>query len=280
MFVVLFTTQLLVSCDLTEECIYYGKLDVSVDWSQVQQTRSASQVSMLLLPLTGEGTKSGTISESINSTDYQKDLQIGNYEIYVYNETTLKPKESADRELSLEATTMLRENKMYIATDITPVYVSADKEVTIKHEKTTSLNVVPSVFLQELQFRVSIKNRVKSEIVSVEAVLDGLSTGKYLKSKKVTNGYASQEFTPIKGEEKNLYSTGFYTLGINPEVPNILTLKVSFKDAHQLETKLNLSQRLKSFVASKAVIDIDVETGELFTTAIIKDWEEVDWGNL
>lgn len=273
------------SCDFTENCVYYGTLRTTLEWVQAKSTISTpadSSMQVLICPLSGEGRNANMMPESYE-LPFQKQLWVGEYDVFMFNSNSevFEVKKDGTGSPFIECLTVKQHDKILIKESLNPVYVSVNDGVTIKHEDTTMIICSPEWFVQELEFSIRIKNRINSEVTGIAALLDGVSTGKYLKTGNVTNSYATQDFSSVlKAKETDTYCGSFYMLGIHPVTANLLTLTLSFADKHELIASIDLSDKLKKFVAGKAVITLDIEVGELSADMAIEDWEEVDWGDL
>lgn len=284
---ILLATFLLSSCDFTETCIYYGTFKASIDWSNVNGNASIPSVndmSIILYPISGEGTKGAIAPEPFNSLTYQHELLIGEYDVLIYNPATYiiqNPTNSKEAQLTVSASTKNGSIKKYIMQELLPVYIAGQENIAISHEDTTKVVLQPRSYLQVLQFNITVKNRIHTKISQVSAELDGIATGKYMMSGGVNEDYATQDFIASKSlVEKDLFTQKINLLGINAAAPNLLRIELTFEDEHSVATVLDLSEKLKNFTAEKATIDIEVETGEYKTEASILDWNEVDWGEL
>lgn len=275
------------SCDFSEVCIYFGTFKASIDWSEVDEelpTPSVNDMRIVIYPLTGDAVgELKTEPVPFNSEYFSKELWVGLYDAVVYNPSNLslfQPSNSKEVQLVV-STENAGKNVTYIKQELAPVYVAGQENINIQHEDTTSLVLKPEMFLQELQFKISIKNMLETEVIRIEGELDGIATGKYLISKGVNNVSAIMKFSLYPEKENNaLFYKSSYILGINPIISNLLNIKLIFKDNHEVSTQIDLSDKLKKFVTAKALIEIEVETGEFSTEASVADWEEVDWGEL
>ncbi|MBW9280186.1 DUF5119 domain-containing protein [Bacteroides fragilis] len=277
---------MLASCNFSEECIYYGTCKISLDWSEINGESaipSVNEMNLILYPLTGEGlSKMPVAPEPFNSLSFQKELLVGDYDVFVYNPATyIMQNPTSSKEAMLTISTIADGAKKYINQELLPVYVAASESMTIAHEDTTNLVLKPMFFLQILEFHINVKNMIKVDVKQIDAELEGVATQKYMLSAGIGEDFAIQQFTALKNEEeKNRYDKSIRVLGINNTVSNQLDLSLLFEDGHEVRTSVDLSEKLKNFTAAKAVIELEVLTGEYNTEASIQDWHEVDWGEL
>ena len=275
----------IVSCDFTEECIYFGELEASIDWTQNSDTEYAipedTDMQVFIQPLSGVGVSNMVLaSEPFHTTPYTKTLWIGDYDLFLYNpkDLQLKPGPTSDQ-TTIEVNTEVLDSRTYIRS-IHPIYVSRN-QVKIEHEEITRVAVQPELFTQELVFNIKIKNMINTQVTNVTCELKGLSTGKTLLEQTTTNGSAIQAFSTTVSESiPTLFIGSFHLLGIHPSVDNDIQIILTFEDGQRTNTVLNLNTELKQFTAKKGTVDIIVETGEYSSEASIVGWEDIDWGEL
>lgn len=281
----IFFSMGIVSCDFTEECIYFGELEASIDWSQNPDTEyeipEERDMHVFLHPLTGVGVSNMVLTpDTFNTSPYTKALWIGEYDLFIYNpkDLRIKPGNSSE-ETSLEVNTEVLDKHTYIRS-IHPIYVSRNR-VKVAHEEVTRVAVHPELFTQELIFNIEIKHMIATKVTHVNCELKGVATGKTLHGKTGTNGSGIQAFsTSVSALSPTLFVGSFHLLGIHPSVANDIQIALAFEDGHTTNTVLNLNTQLKQFTAKKAKVDIVIETGEYSANATIVGWEDIDWGEL
>ena len=275
----------IVSCNFTEECIYFGELEATIDWSQnpdiEYEIPEDSDMQVFLYPLTGAGVSNMLLApDTFKTSPYCKVLWIGDYDLFIYNPKDLQIKAgSSSEETSIEVNTEVVGTRSYIRS-IHPIYVSNNR-LNIAHEEVTRVAVQPELFTQELIFNIEIKNMINTKVSNVVCELKGISTGKTVLGKAVTNGNGIQAFSTIEDPLSPIsFIGGFHLLGIHPNIDNDIQITLTFEDGHTTNTILNLNKQLKKFSAKKGTIDIIVETGEYSSDASIVGWEDIEWGEL
>lgn len=272
---------LLAACDgmFTEDCIYKGYVHARNEFHHPSDMGTPGQTEMNLLvhPLTGTGvTEYENLSVPFDTAGnaYEK-LHTGEYEFLAYNKGTniLDLGDGAD-----DARLRVPTDRGMITAEQGYVYSSAISG-TVMTDDTLHIVCPSRLMVQRIVFNITVTNVPDIlEYTGISAELDGVTTSRYIRSRRKGSDFATLPFT-VSPERKNFFRKEILVFGINNGASNLIRLHL---DGNMpVDTELDLSGVFKDFIADGMNVDITVRLSPSLqtATAFIEDWQDVEWGD-
>ena len=262
-------------------CIYYGYVHAQHEFHSTENTPkpSHSQMNMLVFPLDGQGVSEydNMIVPFDEKGEAIQKLHIGNYSFLIYNKgnNILKLGNGIEE---AELNTPVHDGKILSEQHYIYSTYSDGKVLT---DDTLRIACNSTVMIQRIIFNIQVTN-VPSSIIfnDISAELDGVTTSRFIKSKKKGNGFATLEFTATPGTAKNLFAKEALIFGINNGISNMIRLQLNGTIDYSAD--VDLSEILKDFNTDGIQVDITVRlspsTG--IATASVEAWHDIEWGDI
>lgn len=279
---------LLSGCDFTEEgCVYYGWMVAESDWGHLagdQERPPVTEMNMAYYPVTGEATKLEIgRSERFESPVIRRKLHVGTYGLLVFNKGANPVRGMEDRMEDAEIYSDLESvgGKTYITGDQGFVYSDIKDGVEISCDDSTLCDFHPGALVQKIILNVRVKGMTDMfPVRDMSAILDGVTTSRWLATGEKGIGYASRRFD-IDRKEGNIYRSEILVFGINNVPRNTLSITGDFGNGITDHVDVDLSRPLNDFTADQIEIDIEIEISpNLGLSASIADWRNHDWGTI
>lgn len=269
---------LFASCDFSEVCQYTGSVKLKLDPELTDSVIGSQEIVALAYPI--------SVANQVNQPVYEInisniDLAVGDYLFFMlaYDKGAYILNNIDDsQKLMLSVITTTKSDNGRIATVLPPVYLSKNLTMSIKQDDTTSIVLDSKPFTQQLEFKIQFKGDAAGEVLSGTFSLGGIATQKYLLSEALGTESAALVFT-AKPNESALLDKKVNILGISSGNTNMFQIELLLNGSKTILTNIDLTDRLKDFVAEKVVIDIDMVISELSVDAEIINWREIDGGN-
>lgn len=271
---------ILCSCGgiFSEDCLYTGYVHAYNKFKHTSDMDIPEQTDMQFMAFPHSSEEKYGITPFTEQGDIIKELPIGGYDFLAFNKGN-NILRSATNINTIELYTPV-ENGI-ITTDQEYIYSSYNSG-NIFTDDTLHLDCKSTIIVQKIKFNFKVTN-VPTIITfdNISALLDGVTTSRFLKSSQKGKEYASQPFVSYFSESKdNTSAKEILVFGINNKPANILHINLNGNINYQ--TDVDLSKVLNNFEANGISIDIIIKLEpELgIATATIEGWKDFDWGDI
>lgn len=278
----IFLSVLLLSgCDglFTEDCIYKGYVHARNEFHHPSDmgTPEQSEMNLLIYPLSGAGmAEYDNLCVPFDAGGNAREiLHIGEYAFLAYNKDVN----------ILELGTGMDDARLRVPTDKGMITAeqgyaySSCVSGTVMTDDTLHVTCPSRLMVQKVMFNITVTGAPDIlEYTAISAELDGVTTSRYLRSRRKGSGFATLPFT-LFPEKKNFFPKEVLVFGINSGASNIIRL--SLKGNMPVDTELDLSGIFKDFTADGISVDINVRISPSLqaATATIEGWQDVEWGD-
>lgn len=269
----------LCSCNgiFSEDCLYTGYVHAHNEFKHTSDMNIPEQTDMQFMAFPHSGEEKYGITPFTDQGDVVKELPIGEYDFLVFNkgQNLLR---AATNSSTIELCTPV-ENGI-IMTDQEYIYASSISG-RIVTDDTLHVDLGSTAIVQKIIFNITVIN-VPAIITftDISAELDGVTTSRFIQSKKKGINFATLPFTIPAGNKPNFFSQEVLVFGINNTPTNIIRLILNGNAQYDAEVDLN--KVLHNFEADGISIDITVklEPALGIATATIEGWRDLEWGDI
>jgi len=267
--------------DFSEDCTYYGDVDISFDWSGLLKGDTKPNEMQAVFYTESYPEK---IFKLYGDT-LLKEIQEGQYNVLAYNSAEGISITGNGKEGVKTSLPVYRQNgKDY--TVQAPLLYAAQSDVFAKAFETSHCKLLPQSCTQKIGIDfVVIRENLDSEVINLSGELNGISTGFDLSELTPIDSYAILPFKSTKLQLDNfrtdlqvfgLSANGIKALGSS----NKLELSLLMSDGTVFNQYLDLTDTFRGFTSGAIHLTLEIRLSAIGMTVSLTDWYLVDQGEI
>jgi hypothetical protein len=271
---------LLASCnliDFSEDCIYYGDVEIKPDWSALAQndTRPPALTDIYLL------SPQRNYMYSITSDTLVTGIQAVNYKILAFNSYGLENISFSGMDCPNTAKAELAtfEDRDRLYTLQAPALYAANTDLTvIPFESVVSEPVLKSA-TRQINIDFVVIDNADIGVSSISGELSGIAYKYGFKQLDALESSAWLAFSSVRNEERiNVFSSGLKVFGVNPDkqaverIDNLLDIALQTSDGNIYKESIDLTNVFSGFTTRIINITIEIRLGLMGMEVDITGW--------